>query len=178
MFRSLLLGLALSLWATAAPAEVRLRSDDGFTLAFERPIRAAPDTVLEVIGRPADWWSGDHTYSGDAANLRLDLAPGGCWCETLPGGGVEHAEVVLVWPARRMARFRAPFGPLQAMGADAVLTMTWSDPDDGGERRLQWTFVVRGAGTGALADAVDGVLAEQFVRLGDRLDGARPDPSH
>jgi hypothetical protein len=89
----------------------------------------------------------------------------------LPGGGVKHAEVVMVWPERRMVRFDAPFGPLQGMGADAVLTMTWSDPSDGGERVLRWAFVVNGPGTGAMAEAIDGVMTEQFRRLGDRLDG-------
>jgi hypothetical protein len=36
---------------------------------------------------------------------------------------------------------------------------------------LRWTFVVNGPGTGAMADAIDGVMSEQFRRLGDRLDG-------
>ena len=171
MFKILSTGLVLALFATGASAEVRARTDNGFTLGYERPVRAGPDTVLETVAMPSGWWSSDHTYSGDAANIRLDMIPGGCWCEALPGGGVKHAEVVMVWPGRRMVRFDAPFGPLQGMGADAVLTMTWSDPPDGGERVLRWTFVVSGPGTGAVADAIDGVMTEQFRRLGDRLDG-------
>ena len=171
MFKILSTGLALALFATGVSAEVRARTDNGFTLGYERPVRAAPDRVLETVAMPSGWWSSDHTYSGDAANIRLDMIPGGCWCEALPGGGVKHAEVVMVWPGRRMVRFDAPFGPLQGMGADAVLTMTWSDPPEGGERVLRWTFVVSGPGTGAMADAIDGVMTEQFRRLGDRLDG-------
>jgi len=171
MLKILSTGLVLALFATGASAEVRARTDNGFTLGYERPVRAGPDTVLETVAMPSGWWSSDHTYSGDAANIRLDMIPGGCWCEALPGGGVKHAEVVMVWPGRRMVRFDAPFGPLQGMGADAVLTMTWSDPPDGGERVLRWTFVVSGPGTGAMADVIDGVMTEQFRRLGDRLDG-------
>lgn len=171
MFKILSTGLVLALFATGASAEVRARTDNGFTLGYERPVRAGPDTVLETVAMPSGWWSSDHTYSGDAANIRLDMIPGGCWCEALPGGGVKHAEVVMVWPGRRMVRFDAPFGPLQGMGAEAVLTMTWSDPPDGGERVLRWTFVVSGPGTGAMADVIDGVMTEQFRRLGDRLDG-------
>ena len=171
MFKILSTGLVLALFATGVSAEVRARTDNGFTLSYERPVRAGPDTVLETVAMPSGWWSSDHTYSGDAANIRLDMIPGGCWCEALPGGGVKHAEVVMVWPGRRMVRFDAPFGPLQGMGADAVLTMTWSDPPDGGERVLRWTFVVNGPGTGAMADVIDGVMTEQFRRLGDRLDG-------
>lgn len=171
MFKILSTGLVLALFATGASAEVRARTDNGFTLGYERPVRAGSDTVLETVAMPSGWWSSDHTYSGDAANIRLDMIPGGCWCEALPGGGVKHAEVVMVWPGRRMVRFDAPFGPLQGMGADAVLTMTWADPPEGGERVLRWTFVVSGPGTGAMADAIDGVMTEQFRRLGDRLDG-------
>ncbi|MEY3841685.1 MAG: hypothetical protein RLZZ542_795 [Pseudomonadota bacterium] len=171
MFKILSTGLVLALFATGASAEVRARTDNGFTLGYERPVRAGPDTVLETVAMPSGWWSSDHTYSGDAANIRLDMIPGGCWCEALPGGGVKHAEVVMVWPGRRMVRFDAPFGPLQGMGAEAVLTMTWSDPPEGGERVLRWTFVVSGPGTGAMADVIDGVMTEQFRRLGDRLDG-------
>ena len=171
MLKTISAGLALAMFATTASAEVKARTDNGFTLAFERPVRAAPESVLEAVAMPAGWWSSEHTYSGDAANIRLDLIPGGCWCEALPDGGVKHAEAVLVWPERRMVRFDAPFGPLQGLGADAVLTMTWTDPPDGSERRLKWTYVVNGPGTGAMADVIDGVLAEQFRRLGDRLDG-------
>ncbi|MFO0413824.1 MAG: ATPase [bacterium] len=171
MFKILSTGLVLALFATGVSAEVRARTDNGFTLGYERPVRAGSDTVLETVAMPSGWWSSDHTYSGDAANIRLDMIPGGCWCEAVPGGGVKHAEVVMVWPGRRMVRFDAPFGPLQGMGADAVLTMTWADPPEGGERVLRWTFVVNGPGTGAMADAIDGVMTEQFRRLGDRLDG-------
>ena len=171
MFRILSTGLMLALFATSVSAEVRARTDNSFTLGYERPVRAAPETVLEAVSMPAGWWSSDHTYSGDAAKIRLDMIPGGCWCEALPDGGVKHAEVVMVWPERRMVRFDAPFGPLQGMGADAVLTMTWADPPEGGERVLRWTFVVNGPGTGAMADVIDGVMTEQFRRLGDRLEG-------
>lgn len=107
MLKLFLAGLVLAVSATGASAEVVARSDNGFTLAFERPVRVEPEVILEAVAMPAGWWSSAHTYSGDAANIRLDLVPGGCWCEVLPGGGVKHAEAVLVWPERRMVRFDA-----------------------------------------------------------------------
>lgn len=162
-----LVGLALS--AGAASAEVTDRSENGFTLTYERAVTAPPAAVFEAIGRPAAWWSDAHTYSGDAANITIDLRPGGCWCEALPGGGVKHAEAVLVWPDRRMVRFDAPFGPLQGMAADAVLTISWADAEDGATRLLKWTFVVSGQGVGAAADPIDSVIGEQFSRLADHL---------
>lgn len=169
----LLLAVALSTAALAGPAaaEVSNRSENSFSLTYERPVSASPEAVLAAIGRPAAWWSDAHTYSGSASNITIDLRPGGCWCEALPGGGVKHAEAVLVWPEQRMVRFDAPFGPLQSMGVDAVLTMTWAEVDDGQGRTLKWTFVVTGPGAGAMADPVDGVMAEQFGRLVAHLDG-------
>ena len=167
----LLLAAALTALAGPAVAEVSSRSENGFSLTYERPVPASADAVLEAVGRPAAWWSAAHTYSGDAANISVDLRPGGCWCEALPGGGVKHAEAVLVWPEQRMVRFDAPFGPLQSIGAEAVLTMTWADVTGEPARALKWTFVVTGPGAGAMADAVDGVMAEQFDRLADHLGG-------
>ncbi|MDP2117454.1 MAG: SRPBCC family protein [Brevundimonas sp.] len=175
MFRTILAGLAAALISTTASAEVTARADNSFSLTFERPVTAPAEAILEAIGRPAAWWSDAHTWSGSAANIQLDLTPGGCWCEALPGGGVKHAETIMVMPERRLVRFDAPFGPLQAIGADAVLTMSWADAADGPGRTLKWTYVVNGSGAGAMADAIDGVLSEQFGRLAAHL-GADPAP--
>jgi len=162
---------ALALTAMAAPvaAEVASRTADGFVLTYERRVEASPNAIFALLGRPADWWSDAHTYSGSASNITLDLRPGGCWCEALPDGGVKHAEVVLVWPQQRQIRMNAPFGPLQSLGADAVLTISWGEADGGSARLLKWTFVARAPQAGAMAEAVDGVKAEQFDRLAARL---------
>jgi hypothetical protein len=166
------LGAASMALSGAAAAEVSARSENGFRLTYERPVTASAEAVLQAVGRPAAWWSDAHTYSGSASNISVDLRPGGCWCEALPGGGVKHAEALLVWPERRMIVFEAPFGPLQSMGVDAVLTMSWADPAEGQGRTLKWTFVVNGPGAGAMADPVDGVMAEQFARLVVHLGSA------
>jgi hypothetical protein len=168
---SLAVFAAFALSAGAASAEVVNRSENGFTLTYERAVTASDAAILEALGDPAAWWSDAHTYSGSAANLSVDLRPGGCWCEALPGGGVKHAETLLVWPAERMVSFDAPFGPLRGIGADAVLTVSWDDGGVGGERTLKWKFVVAGPGAGAMADAVDTVTGEQFGRLADHLSG-------
>lgn len=170
MFKTILAGLASALISTAASAEVTARTEHSFSLTFERPVTASADAVLEAVGRPGAWWSDAHTYSGNAANIRVDLTPGGCWCEDLPGGGVKHAEAILVMPERCLVRFAAPLGPLQAIGADAVLTMSWPDNEGQPGRTLRWTFVVSGSGAGALADSIDGVMAEQFARLAAHLE--------
>ena len=168
--KRLLLAAALSPLAGSAAAEVTHRADNGFSLTYERDVAASDEAIFAAIARPAAWWSDAHTYSGSASNISLDLRPGGCWCEALPGGGVKHAEAVLVWPAQRMVRFEAPFGPLQSIGADAVLTMTWAGTEGEAGRTLKWTFVVTGPDAGAMADAIDGVMAEQIGRLAAHLD--------
>lgn len=172
MIRTIALAAATLILSGPAAAEITARSDAGFTLSFERPVPASPQAILEAVGHPERWWSSAHTYSGDAANISVDLRPGGCWCETLPGGGVKHAEAVLVWPNQNMVRFEAPFGPLQGIGADAVLTMSWTPVEGQTTRRLRWTFVVNGPGSGAMADAVHTVMDEQFGRLTAALDAA------
>ena len=169
--KCLLFAAALLALAGSASAEVSSRSDNGFRLTYERPVTASAEAILEAVGRPAAWWSDAHTYSGSAANLSVDLRPGGCWCEALPGGGVKHAETVLVWPQEGMVSFEAPFGPLRGIGADALLTISWADTPGGTGRTLKWTFVVNGPGAGAMADAVDAVTGEQFGRLAAHLDG-------
>ena len=169
--KRLLLAAVLSLTAGAASAEVTDRSAAGFSLSYERAVTASDEAILAAIARPAGWWSDAHTYSGSASNITVDLRPGGCWCEALPNGGVKHAEAILVWPEQRMVRFDAPFGPLQSIGADAVLTMSWAEAE-GGARTLKWSFVVTGSGAGAMAEAIDGVMSEQFARLADHLGEA------
>lgn len=170
--KRLLLVAALAVMATPAAAEVSNRSDNGFRLTHERAVTASDEAILAAIGHPARWWSDAHTYSGSASNITVDLRPGGCWCEALPGGGVKHAETVLVWPGERMISFEAPFGPLRGIGADAILTMSWTDAPGGAERTLKWTFVVNGPGAGAMADVIDAVTAEQFGRLAAHLGSA------
>lgn len=171
--KPLLFAAVLGAIAGPAAAEITARGEDGFSLSFERPLTAPDAAVLAALGRPADWWSDAHTYSGAAANLSVDLRPGGCWCEALPDGGVKHGETLMVWPDQRLVRFAAPFGPLQAMGADAVLTVSWTG-GEGARRVLKWTFVVAGPGVGAAAEPVEAVIGEQFNRLADHLDRIEP----
>ncbi|RYY37536.1 MAG: hypothetical protein EOP59_13760, partial [Sphingomonadales bacterium] len=74
----LLLPFAL---AAASPAlgEVVQSSDTGFTIRHTLTVAAAPDKVWTTLTAPSSWWSPDHSYSGDAANITLDARAGGCW---------------------------------------------------------------------------------------------------
>ncbi len=89
------------------------------------------------------WWSGAHTYSGDAANLSLDAQAGGCWCERWgDGNSVQHGQVVLVQPGRTL-RVVANLGPLQELPVNGVLTFTIAMQET--KTILRLTYRVSGA---------------------------------
>jgi hypothetical protein len=169
------LAVAGPAWAFVAPAhaEVQSVSAQGFTLQIKVAAKADPQRAWKSFLRVQDWWSGAHTYSGDAGNLRIDPRPGGCWCETLPrGGGVKHGEVVLLMPDK-LVRLSAALGPLQAMGANGALTAQFAGAPNGGSS-IVLTYAVSGAdaaGWTDLAKAVDGVMTEQAQRFAAYADG-------
>lgn len=173
MIRALVLGIAgaLALAATTAQAEVVERSANRFVLRYAVPVDAtAHDIRMALVDLPV-WWDSAHTYSGDAANLSLDLSPGGCWCERLANGSdFDHARTVLV--DEDGARFAAPFGPLRGHTERADLAVSW--PLVSGYRQLTWDFVIEGEGIGAMADGVDAVMAAGFARFVAHLGGPAP----
>ena len=108
-----------------------------------------------------------HSYTGSAANLSLDLAPGGCWCEAMPDGTqFDHGRTVSIVLGE--IRFHAPFGPLRDMATRADLIVTY--PLVGGVVTPTWTFIVEGPGVGALAEPVDGVIGGGFARWIAHMD--------
>jgi hypothetical protein len=180
--RILSCGAALAaLGAAPAQAEVTGLTDAGFVSRNEVTVTASPgDAWLETVAINR-WWSGDHTYSGDAANLYLDPQATGCFCEKLPVpkdalpgqrmGSVEHAHVVYADPVRRVLRMTGGLGPLQGEAVHATLTITFK-PVEGGGTTIIWNYVVGGYMRMKMADIapiVDKVLGEQVQRLGARL---------
>src|SRR5262245_13652634 len=90
-------------WPVGGSAEVVSVAASGFTVRELAEIAGTPGKVYEALVKPEAWWSSDHTFSGSAANLSLDAKAGGCFCETLPEGGtVEHQEVILAAPGKRL----------------------------------------------------------------------------
>ena len=65
-----------------------------------------------AFARIGDWWSKDHTYSGDAAQLSPAASPRRLLCERLDGGGgIEHMRVAYVQPGERVV-LTGGLGPL------------------------------------------------------------------
>jgi uncharacterized protein YndB with AHSA1/START domain len=160
------------LGAESAAAEVLSTAVDGFEIRETAHSAAPPDKVYAALLLPSRWWSSDHTFSGNAANLTLEARAGGCWCETLPNGGsVEHMRVLYVSPGK-ILRLRGAIGPFQALAVDGVMTFTLKSAAEGTDVSL--SYAVSGYakdGFDALTKAADHVLGEQLQRLMKLLDG-------
>jgi hypothetical protein len=159
--------------AASARAEVSAPAPDSFTVRHSAFVPLAPQAAYERLLRIADWWDGDHTYSGQAMNLSLAAKPGGCFCEQLAGGGfVEHMRVIYADPGR-VLRLDGALGPLQGLGARGVLTYALKAEGEG--TRVTMTYVVIGA-AGSLekvAAPVDAVMGASLARLANVGDAKR-----
>ncbi len=166
----------LILMSVATNAEVRDASAAGFTLVHEAIVDADRATAWRAaIHDVGDWWSDDHTISGDAAKLSIDPRPQGCFCETLGGGaGLVHQTVTFVNPTV-MLRLTGGLGPLGLMGVEG--NMLWEFFDDPGGTRVRFSYAVGGYhpdGLDTLAPAVDAVIGEALMRLAAFAEGADP----
>lgn len=167
--RLMKVGAALLMLLAAAPAAAELRSGtaSGFESVHVAIVAAPPAEVFAALVEPARWWNKDHTYSGDSANLRLELRAGGCFCETVPVDGsiIEHGRVVYARPGHAL-RLSAALGPLQAEGVAGALSWTLKPVATGTE--VTQSYVVGGfvrGGLGQVAPAVDRVMGAQIEGL-------------
>ncbi len=160
--------IAIILAFLAAPASAVVVGADshGFELRHTLDLPVPPTQALAAFGQVGSWWSKDHTYSGNASRLSLDLRSGGCWCERLDGGGgVEHMRVALYKPGERIV-LTGGLGPLLFEGTSAVMDVTATKTGTGSRLTINYRAAgfARGNGT-AMALAVDQVLREQTERL-------------
>jgi len=159
-------------------AEIKTASSDGFVVIYSQRINAAPATVFAALTAVDRWWSGEHTWSGNAANLSLKAEAGGCFCERWKDGNVEHGRVIVVL-RDQMLRLQSALGPLQGKALNGVLTFQLMADAKGGAAAtlLTVTYVVNGASASALdkiAPAVNEVLGEQFGRLVRFIQTGKP----
>jgi uncharacterized protein YndB with AHSA1/START domain len=165
MLRTLLLAAVAALPGIGA-AHAADVAPNGFVVRHDVTIDAPPSKVYDsLIHEVGSWWNEQHTYSGDSRNLSIDARPGGCFCERLANGGVEHMRVVQV-RANDMLRMAGGLGPLQASGVSG--SMTWKLSPAGKGTRLELTYSVGGfipGGFESLAPAVERVTGEQVERL-------------
>lgn len=170
------LALLAAVSTAPATAEVVDSAAHGFTVANRAEIAAPPQRVWQALtSEIASWWHPEHTFSGDSANLSIDLAGGGCFCERLANGGiVQHLAVIHVVPGR-LLRMSGGLGPLQGLGAAGTLDVRLAP--EGSGTTVTWTYAVGGyvaGGLDAWAGPVDGVLAQQLERLARWLETGSP----
>jgi hypothetical protein len=153
-------------------AEVLSSGQNGFDIHESVHVAATPQKAYAALLQPARWWSSNHTFSGNAANLTLEARAGGCWCETLPdGGSVEHMHVVYVAPNNSL-RLRGALGPFQGLGVEGA--MTWSLKGSANTTEISVTYILGGYskdGFEGAAKGVDQVLGEQLQLLKKFIEG-------
>ncbi|MEO7365744.1 MAG: ATPase [Sphingomicrobium sp.] len=161
-----LVALAMIVAPAAARAEVVAASSNGFEVRHSVAIVIPQPATFDAFTQVSQWWNAEHTYSGKSSNLSLSLNPGGCFCESLPGGGgIEHLHVAYVEPGKRLVLTGA-LGPLLFEAAAGVMDITVERIAGGS--RLTLDYKVAGFANGGadkFAPAVDRMLGDQIARF-------------
>jgi hypothetical protein len=157
-------------------AEVLDSAANGFTVHHKVTIAADRAVVYgAAVDNIGQWWSGDHTFSGDASNLTMTATVPGCFCETTgPAAGLVHMTVTFVNPGV-MLRLTGGLGPLGLMGVSGNMTWEFDAAETGTVVTLQ--YAVGGymdGGLDSVAPAVDGVLIEAMSRLKSFVETGDP----
>jgi hypothetical protein len=175
MRRTVLAAAAALVMATAiggsTNAAVKTAAEGRLELDYASVINASPDKVYEAIGQIGGWWDPAHSYGG---KMTLELKPGGCFCESLPGGGVRHGEVVMAMPGQ-MVRLSAPLGPMQDWGVATAFTFALK-PAEGGKTQLLVSYKASGFSAAQLqaASGIDAVIGGQVTRLKAYVETGKP----
>ncbi len=157
--------IAFILCAAPAASEVVSASANGFEVRQTVNLVVPPEVAFAAFADVRGWWSKDHTYSGDSANLSLALTPGGCFCERFPdGGGIEHLRVTYVDPGKRVVMTGA-LGPLLYEATAGVIDVQVKRIAGGSQVTLDYRAAgFANGGADRLAPIVDRVLADQMKR--------------
>lgn len=171
--RSLTCLLLLALPFSAA-AKVDQSAPGSADFSYALPITATRDALWKTMIQPQRWWNDSHTWSGKAANLKLDAKVGGCWCERWDGNAVEHARVI-GWKPKQSFRLQGVFGPLQEQALAGVFDFRIDEKD--GQLSLVVNYRLAGSERAALdkvAPIVDRVLQQQLDNLKKITEAGTP----
>jgi uncharacterized protein YndB with AHSA1/START domain len=151
----------------SAGAEVIDAAPAGFSLVQEVTISAPrPEAWRAAVEDVGQWWSSDHTISGDATQMSIDAQPQGCFCEAIgEHAGVVHLTVTFVNPDV-LLRLTGGLGPLGLLGVDGNMTWEFFDAEEG--TTVRFSYAVGGYRPGGLdemAGPVDAVIGEALRRL-------------
>src|SRR4030095_11264459 len=148
-----------------ASAEVISASPSGFEVQEVVNLVVPQPNAYAAFGQIGQWWSKDHTYSGDSARLTLQLRPGGCFCEPLEGGGgVEHMRVTFLKPGEQIV-MTGSLGPLLYQATAGVMDVRFERIAGGTRVTMNYRAAGFAKGDGdKMAPLVDQVLADQMNR--------------
>ena len=158
-------------------AEVSDSAANGFTTVNEVVIDAGrAESWVAAVDSVGQWWSSDHTVSGDAARMSINTDLQGCFCESLgQKAGVVHLTVTMVNPTH-LLRMTGGLGPLGLMGVEGNMTWEFEDADAG--TRVRFTYAIGGYskdGLDQIAPAVDFVIGEALNRLKAYVETGNPE---
>jgi len=174
--RLLLFSLPL-LAADPASAEVLSASPTGFEVQEVVNLVVPQPSAYAAFGQVGQWWNKEHTYSGEASRMSLQLRPGGCFCEPLEGGGgVEHMRVTYLKPGEQIV-LTGSLGPLLYQATAGVMDVRFERIAGGTRVTLNYRAAGFAKGDGdKMAPLVDQVLADQMKRYRTYAAGApKPD---
>ena len=172
-----MLAAALLALSTAVVAEVTDSATNGFTTVNEVVIDSGrAESWVAAINDVGQWWSSDHTVSGDASRMSITPELQACFCETLgERAGVVHLTITMVNPTH-LLRMTGGLGPLGLMGVDGNMTWEFLDDEDG--TRVRFTYAIGGYakdGLDSIAPAVDSVIGEALARLKAYIETGNPE---
>lgn len=163
--------------ATPASAEVVSAGPNGFEVRHSVNLVIPRDRAYAAFAQVQNWWDKGHTYSGNASRLSMQLAPGGCFCERLDGGGgIEHLRITYVQPGER-AVLTGSLGPLLFEATAGVMDVKFEKIAGG--TRITSSYRAAGfarSNAGEMAPLVDTVLGDQMKRLRIYAAAGAPKP--
>ena len=158
--------IVLSIMAAPASAAVVSAGDHGFEVQHSVNLVVPQAEAFAAFGQIGQWWGNEHTYSGDAKRMSLQMRPGGCFCEPLDGGGgIEHMRVTYLQPGERVV-LTGSLGPLLYEATAGVMDVKVERIAGGS--RLTMNYRAAGfakGGAAAMAPLVDQVLGAQMKRF-------------
>ena len=170
--------LMLPLLAAApASAEVISAGPSGFEVQEVVNLVVPQPGAYAAFGQVGQWWNKAHSYSGDSARMTLQLRPGGCFCESLEGGGgIEHMRVTYLKPGEQIV-LTGSLGPLLYQATAGVMDVKFERIAGGTRVTMNYRAAGFAKGDGdKMAPLVDQVLAEQMKRYRTYAAGApKPD---
>src|SRR5262245_60029360 len=158
--------IVISIMASPASAAVVSAGDHGFEVQHSVNLVVPQEAAFAAFGQVGQWWSSEHTYSGDAKRMSLQMRPGGCFCEPLDGGGgIEHMRVTYLQPGERVV-LTGSLGPLLYEATAGVMDVKVERIAGGSKVTMNYRAAgFAKGGAAAMAPLVDQVLGEQMKRF-------------